>query len=254
MSIPEPAPSHSCLSDKAVLYHKEQGNIVIHPFDRDSLGTCSYDVHLGRYFYRESDINVSVINTFHPDAAQQVWGELLQATTVSEYLKNSSPHVSDLLGKGIVETDRIIILSPGETILAHTEEFIGGRNCVTSMLKTRSSAGRYMLSTCKCAGFGDVGYVNRYTLEITNNARFHPIVLVVGRRYAQVVFFQTDTLVSPNRDYTQNGKYQTETDLDMLVSKWLPEMMLPRMHLDREVPKRLIPSDSIVVTEELERE
>jgi len=44
-------------------------------------------------------------------------------------------------------------------------------------------------SFIQCAGWGDVGYINRWTMEITNNSRFYAIPLVVGRRIAQIVFF-----------------------------------------------------------------
>lgn len=224
-------PSHSCLSDKAILYHKQAGNIVIEPFDPASLGTGSYDVRLGPFFYRERDprnadlsSDTHLVNTFHPLAPSQVWGTLHHGIAASLILK--SP-----MDAGVNPDDEVIVLHPGETILGHTEEFIGGRNNVTSMMKTRSSAGRYMLSMCLCAGLGDHGYVNRYTMEITNRSRWHDIVLVVGRRYAQIVFFQTDSTL---RQYTSGGKYQTATDLSTIISTWHPSMMLPRMHLDRE--------------------
>lgn len=47
-------PVTSLLSDKAILRYREQGKIVIHPFNPDNLGTSSYDVTLGPYFFRES--------------------------------------------------------------------------------------------------------------------------------------------------------------------------------------------------------
>lgn len=53
--------------------------------------------------------------------------------------------------------DLIIWVAPGETILGHTEEFIGGRHNVTTMMKARSSMGRNFIEVCKCAGWGDVG-------------------------------------------------------------------------------------------------
>ena len=57
-------------------------------------------------------------------------------------------------------------LHPGETILAHTQEFIGGRECVTTMMKARSSLGRVFVAVCKCAGWGDV---EGQTLTVTVN-------------------------------------------------------------------------------------
>ena len=60
--------------------------------------------------------------------------------------------------------------------------------------------------------------------------------LVVGRRIAQIVFFETPELANPDVTYVQStGKYQTTNDFDELKKSWKPESMLPRMYLDREV-------------------
>src|SRR5690348_8641441 len=49
-----------------------------------------------------------------------------------------------------------------------------------------------LISVMQCAGWGDIGYVNRWTMEITNNSRHYSIPLVVGRRCAQIVFFDSE--------------------------------------------------------------
>ena len=43
------------LSDKRILEELENGSIKIEPYDRESLGSNSYDVHLGKWLatYRE---------------------------------------------------------------------------------------------------------------------------------------------------------------------------------------------------------
>lgn len=66
-------------------------------------------------------------------------------------------------------------------------------------MKARSSLGRNFIEICKCAGWGDVGYVNRWTMEITNNSRYYTIPLVVGRRVAQIVFFETEGILDEVR-------------------------------------------------------
>ena len=43
------------LSDKRILEEIESGNIVIEPYDRNCLGTNSYDVHLGKYLATYKD-------------------------------------------------------------------------------------------------------------------------------------------------------------------------------------------------------
>jgi hypothetical protein len=52
---------------------------------------------------------------------------------------------------------------------------------------------------------GDVGYVNRWTMEITNNSTHYSIPLVVGRRVAQIVFFDSAGIVE--RSYELGGGY-----------------------------------------------
>lgn len=51
--------------------------------------------------------------------------------------------------KGIKPTDEIIWLAAGETILAHTREYIGGRGNVTTMMKARSSLGRNFIEVAE---------------------------------------------------------------------------------------------------------
>jgi dCTP deaminase len=107
------------------------------------------------------------------------------------------------------------------------------------MMKARSSLGRSFIEVCKCAGWGDVGYVNRWTMEITNNSHNYSIPLIVGRRIAQIIFFETGPI--EGADYSKKGKYASSTSLSALKKSWKPDMMLPRLDTDRDikiVPKK----------------
>lgn len=222
------------LSDKKILAHKRAGNIFIEPFNRKHLATSSYDVTLGENYYREQTTNSRIYNIWDEDETKAVWGKLQvawQAKDVLPWNGNKWPW------RNVRPTDQVILLRPGETILGHTQEFIGGRNCVTTMMKARSSMGRNFIEVCKCAGWGDVGFFNRWTMEITNNSSTHSIPLIVGRRVAQIVFFETGPIAK--RDYTKLGKYQTTDEIDELRASWSPEMMLPRLHRDREIRQRM---------------
>ena len=84
----------------------------------------------------------------------------------------------------------------------------------------------------QCAGWGDIDYINRWTMEITNNSRYHHIPLVVNRRIAQIIFFVTE---GTDGSYADGGKYQTNKDLDTLIAEWKPSSCLPRLFCDREI-------------------
>jgi dCTP deaminase len=219
------------LSDTTILRLMEQGAIVIDPFDPRNLSTSSYDVCLGEWFYREQrpQAGSPFFNPWSESDVSRVWGsEPELAQTARDWFKEHGPLAN------INPDDKIIWIDPGETILAHTAEFIGGRHgIVTSMMKARSTMGRVFINVCKCAGWGDVGYVNRWTMEISNSSRYYTIPLVVGRRIAQMVFFQVEPILKA--DYTKTGKYQTEEDIDELRRLWTPEQMLPKLFRDREI-------------------
>lgn len=233
----ESATSFSFLSDKAITREREAGNILIEPFTEENLGTGSYDVTLGRYYYRENRdaSGLSFYNPFSAADVARVWGgqdDYYEAIKVSEWRKKNR----DFPLENISDDDYIIVMDPGETILAHTNEFIGGRdNTIDTMMKARSSTGRNFIEVCKCAGLGDIGYCNRWTMEITNNSSKYQIPLVVGRRIAQILFFKTEGTIK--KIYSDDGKYQTTSDIDRMMQEWHPSMMLPRMYMDKEVRK-----------------
>lgn len=222
------------LSDRKILEEIKKGDIIITPFKKENLATSSYDVTLGEYYYREQKPNyfLNHYNIYNKKHMDYVWGKTIyKAQTAKEVFKD----FSSFDWEGISPTDKVILIEPGETILAHTNEFIGGKNHITTMMKARSSLGRSFIEVCKCAGWGDVGYVNRWTMEITNNSRHYAIPLVVGRRIAQIIFFETGPIL--DKDYAASGKYQVSDDLKILKKSWKPDSMLPRLYNDRDIKK-----------------
>lgn len=223
------------LSDTRILEAMKAGDIVIEPFRQDNLATSSYDVTLGEYYFREQKPNyyLNHYNIYNKRHTDYVWGTKAEkARPAKEVFKN----FGTFEWEGIEPDDLVILLEPGETILAHTKEFIGGRQHITTMMKARSSLGRNFIEVCKCAGWGDVGYINRWTMEITNNSRHYAIPLVVGRRIAQIIFFETGPILSS--DYSKTGKYQVSDDIGKLKKSWEPESMLPRLYNDRDIKKK----------------
>jgi len=222
------------LSDKKILEEKENGSIVISPFIRENLATSSYDLTLGEWYYATKPHHHfdNIYNIYNKKDVEKIWGTTaLRAQKASELFKGHSFN-----WEGIDLEDQVILLEPGETILAHTNEFIGGKDHITTMMKARSSMGRSFVSVCKCAGWGDVGYINRWTMEITNHSTHYSIPLVVGRRIAQLIFFETGPILGA--DYTKTGKYNPAATLEELQANWKPEMMLPRLYEDRDIKKK----------------
>ncbi|MBM3281542.1 MAG: deoxycytidine triphosphate deaminase [Candidatus Harrisonbacteria bacterium] len=223
------------LSKPAILAAKERGDIDITPFNEKNLANTSYDVTLGEYYYREQppESGYTIYNPWQNSEVTRVWGKgYFQAVLFSEWKRKHGEHPQ--LEKGIANNNKIIWLAPGETILGHTNEFIGGKNGITTMMKARSSIGRNFITVCKCAGWGDIGYINRWTMEISNASRHYHIPLIVGRRIAQIIFFPCEAI--GNEDYYgQGGKYQVGGDIKKLTNSWHPSMMLPRLYEDREI-------------------
>lgn len=219
------------LSDRKILEAMQVGDIVIEPFDQKNLCTSSVDVTLGDWYYApSSDANMPIYNLYDERHLKAIYGEPKEAVRAGD---QNWFHPDNVVG--ISPDDKIILLAPGQTILAHTNEYIGGRNHITTMMKARSSLGRSFIQVCKCAGWGDVGYINRWTMEITNGSKDFYIPLVVGRRIAQIVFFETGQINAA--DYSVSGKYQESNDIEKLKEAWKPSDMLPKLYKDRDIKK-----------------
>jgi dCTP deaminase len=224
------------LSRDQILKHLKKGTIVIRPFIERNLKTTSYDVTLGNWYWRERHPGgrATVHNIYDHNSTEAVWSGPFEAEPI-EFMRKRLGQSFENMPNGT----RVITLEPGETILAHTQEFIGGREVCVAKMYARSSLGRNFVEVCKDAGWGDVGYFNRWTMEVTNNSRYFSIPLVVGRRIAQMVFYEVAPLKKKGIDYVgESGKYvkyQFSQELHEVEDAWKPEMMLPRMYLDWEV-------------------
>lgn len=225
----------SVASNEMILKAMKDGHIIIDPFSEDRLQTSSYDVSLGEYYWTTRAVHPGnrLFNPHNKKHIEKLWQGPFRAKTIREHLK--SPEYKNYLTEedfdGLELDDSVIILAPGETILAHTQEFIGGRGIYTTMMKARSSWGRAFLSVCKDAGWGDVGYFNRWTMEIQNNLTNEWSVVPVGQPIAQLIFFRVNPI--KNDQYSALGNYQASEKIEDLKKKWTPEMMLPNLKRKR---------------------
>jgi dCTP deaminase len=159
------------LSDKGIRAEMEKGNIVIDPFDEQSLGTNSYDVHLGPYMamYEQPVLDARQRNT-------------LQEFTIPE--------------EGLR-------LDPGRLYLGVTQEYTETHNRVP-FLEGKSSAGRFGIFIHATAGKGDVGYCNTWTLEVTVA---QPVIIYAGMPIGQLIYFEVDGEVETYYHDKKNAKY-----------------------------------------------
>lgn len=200
-------------------------SIVIYPFVQDNLNGASIDVTLGEWFYATDRLgNGQFYNPYDPDDVARYFGEPLRAISNADWCAKYGrlPFV------GIPPECPIIVLRPKERILAHTHEFIGMHPPGVPEMRARSTIGRNGVVVCKDAGWGDPGYINRWTMEIQNDNE-HAIPLPVGARVAQIAFHHTGPV---HRVYGRTGKYQQGNDLEDLLRLWTPSRMLPRAYLD----------------------
>ena len=157
-------------------------SIIIEPFNDANLNTCSYDVTIGPWVWRIDQSK----NGLH-----------------FQYLEASDS----------------IFLNPKERILAATNEFIGGRYNVVPEMRARSTTGRMGLTVCSDAGWGDIGFCGRWTMEVMNLNPM-PISIPIGARFAQIVFHHTEE-IDDDTSYDKQGRYAPSFE-------WKPEDMLPK--------------------------
>jgi dCTP deaminase len=182
------------LSDLAILEAYRLGDIVISPFHPTYLGPNSYDCRIGEwYFDGEKNDSLRALHLGELDSVREYWGGPIKATHGEIWIK------------------------PQHTILAHTEEIIGGQNGYVAKMYSRSTVARSGLSVCRCAGVGDVGYIDRWTMEITNHTD-RIVIVPVKYRICQFVF---DYVGETQKNY--QGSYSTKKGL-----KWAPMDMLPK--------------------------
>lgn len=218
------------LSNTEIVDGVASGNIVIYPYNEKHVNGSSYDVLLGEYFYKSGNEEPDML--YNPYAEANVsthFGEVMRAKPLREHSR-----IIEKLGissiENIPEDHPVIILRPHERILAHTHEFIGIKKGTSSM-QARSTTGRNGVVVCMDAGWGDPGYINRWTMEIKNHNEQY-VVLPVGIRVAQIVFHHTGEV---NGEYSKlSGKYQTTSadDLELIKANWKPADMLPKAYKD----------------------
>jgi len=228
-----PTERQSLLSYPDIVESMKQGEILYAGGSPQNIRSVSIDVTLGPWYWEETSRKGDslIFNPYSRDDVNRVWGRLCYAHRLWWWLRELNYPFTP---KGVDPDVRVIFIPPGRQLLCHTQEFIGGLSKgITTMMKARSGAGRSFLEVCRCAGWGDIGYHSRWTCEVVNSSGKYDVILVVGYRYPQMVFFRTR---ETEETYAKDGTYQIGQTPEEIHQHWSPMSMRPAMYKDREVP------------------
>lgn len=210
-------------SDREIHAAITTGQIVLNPYNPSRVQNSSVDVSLGRFFYKmERDPHQGQLNPFDQDSILDYF-KPLEALPHKAWLEIENLRTPF---SNIPLDQDMFLIRPNERILAHTREFVGIAWGGTTMMHAKSTIGRFGISVCDDAGWGDQGYINRWTMEIKNKNEHASVPLVVGMPIAQLIFFK---MTGSEQRYGNTGHYQHTTDLEQLRADWTPRQMLPRL-------------------------
>lgn len=172
------------LTDKQILAEMEKGTIVIEPYNRECLGTNSYDVHLGKYLATYKD-------------------------AVLDARKHNEIEVFEIPEEGFV-------LHPETLYLGVTHEYTESHAHVP-FLEGKSSVGRLGIDIHATAGKGDVGFCNTWTLEISVT---QPVRIYFGMPIGQLIYFMVNGEIENMYNRKTNAKYNERTMVPVESMMW----------------------------------
>ena len=172
------------LSDIEILKAIKNGEIVVEPFNREKLGTNSYDVHLSKYLAVYED---KVLDAKKHNAIREV-----------------------------IIPEEGYVIHPGTLYLGVTEEYTETHNSVP-FLEGKSSVGRLGIDIHATAGKGDVGFCNTWTLEISC---VHPVRVYAGMPVGQLIYFKVFGDIERYYNKKKNAKYNERTTRPVESMMW----------------------------------
>ena len=172
------------LTDKQILAEMEKGTIVIEPYNRECLGTNSYDVHLGKYLATYKD-------------------------GILDARKHNQINVFEIPEEGFV-------LRPETLYLGVTHEYTESHAHVP-FLEGKSSVGRLGIDIHATAGKGDVGFCNTWTLEISVT---QPVRIYYGMPIGQLIYFMVNGEIENMYNKKSDAKYNKRTQVPVESMMW----------------------------------
>ncbi len=165
------------LADSQILAQIDSGDIVIEPYDRECLGTNSYDVRLSKHLATYKN-------------------RVLDARAHNEIEHFEIPEEG-------------FVLEPQINYLGSTVEYTESHKSVP-FLEGKSSVGRLGMDIHATAGKGDVGFCNHWTLEISVK---QPVRVYEGMPVGQLIYFQVEGEVLVPYGDKDSAKYNKRTPL-----------------------------------------
>jgi len=172
------------LSDKRILEEIENKTIIIKPYDREKLGSNSYDVHLGKTLAIYKD-------------------KILDAK------KHNEIEYFDIPEEGFV-------LQPNQLYLGVTAEYTETHAHVP-FLEGKSSTGRLGIDIHATAGKGDIGFCGHWTLEISCKI---PVRIYAEMPVGQLIYFPLEGDVEITYDTKRNAKYSNQPNRPVESMMW----------------------------------
>ncbi len=172
------------LSDTRILEEIKKGTIKIDPYNRDCLGSNSYDVHLGRLLAKYNDKMI--------DAKKH--------NTISYF---------EIPEEGL-------ILQPHQFYLGVTSEYTETHSHVP-FLEGKSSTGRLGIDIHATAGKGDVGFCGNWTLEISVKL---PVRVYAGMPIGQLIYFPVDGEIEIKYNEKKDAKYSGQPNRPIESMMW----------------------------------
>ena len=182
----------------------KNGTIVSVPYNEQHVSEASLDFTLGYYFYKQENREDSrMYNPFDKSDVDRYFKGPLKAMPHHEWCDKHGYKPF----KNIPRNHPIIILRPGERILAHTHEFIGIRaHGGAAEVRARSSWGRNGVAVCFDAGWVDPGFSGVLTFEFVNVCQYHAIRIRPGDPVGQLVWHR-HAAIDYDNSYRANGRY-----------------------------------------------
>jgi dCTP deaminase len=172
------------LTDSRILEEIAKGTIKIEPYNREDLGSNSYDVHLGKWL------------AVYEDA-------------VLDAKKHNTIRHFEIPEEGFV-------LEPQHFYLGVTEEYTETHAHVP-FLEGKSSTGRLGIDIHATAGKGDVGFCGNWTLEISCK---QPVRIYKGMPIGQLIYFPVEGEIEVKYNQKKNAKYSGQPDRPVESMMW----------------------------------